>query len=231
VHKVQVKDKHIDKKKLPKLVIIIDDVHTKKQLDALKSIHLHITPSIFPPYQSAWDTQKLVQYTKHYMIHIPMESSSNKFNHQTKTILTSWSQNQIDKRIKKIREMFPNAKYVNNHTGSVLTADYNAMCMVYKALRKNGFIFIDSYTTPRSEVSHIAKKYHDKYIRRDVFIDNTQNISYIKRQIKKAIKIAKKKGYAIIIGHPHKATIQALKHSYYLFKHIEVVYIDELFTL
>jgi len=213
---------------IPKLVIIIDDVHTKAQLDAIKSTHLDITPSIFPPYQRAWNTPKLVKHLKHYMVHLPMESSSAKFNRQTKTILTSWSQSQIDSRIKAIREMFPNARYINNHTGSVFTSNYYAMDMLYKELKKNGFIFIDSYTTHKSKVANITQKYHDLYLKRDVFIDNIQDINYIKKQIKKGIKIAKKRGYAIIIGHPHKTTLQVLKNSSKLLKDVNVVYIDEL---
>ena len=221
-------ERYLHPSTLPKLVIIIDDVHTKKTLKALKAMPYKITPSIFPPYQRAWHTPSLAKNLKHYMVHLPMESSSAKFNRQTKTILTSWSQSQIDSRIKAIREMFPTAKYINNHTGSVLTANYHSMDMVYKALIDNGFVFVDSYTTPKSKVAKIAKKYNIKYLKRDVFIDNIQNIAYIKKQIKKGIKIAKKRGYAIIIGHPHKATLQALKSSSKLLDSVEVVYMDEL---
>jgi polysaccharide deacetylase 2 family uncharacterized protein YibQ len=224
----QPSERYLHSSTLPKLVIIIDDVHTKAQLDAIKSTHLDITPSIFPPYQRTWNTPKLVKHLKHYMVHLPMESSSAKFNRQTKTILTSWSQSQIDNRIKAIREMFPNAKYINNHTGSVLTANYHSMDMLYKALIDYGFVFVDSYTTSNSKVAKIAKKYNTKYLKRDVFIDNVQNVAYIKKQIKKGIKIAKRRGYAIIIGHPHKATLQALKSSSKLLDSVEVVYMDEL---
>ena len=221
-------ERYLHPSSLPKLVIIIDDVHTKKTIKTLKAMPYKITPSIFPPYQRAWHTPSLAKNLKHYMVHLPMESSTAKFNRQTKTILTSWSQSQIDSRIKAIRKMFPNARYINNHTGSVLTANYHSMSMVYKALMDNGFVFVDSYTTPKSKVAKIAKKYNTKYIKRDIFIDNVQNVAYIKKQIKKGIKIAKRRGYAIIIGHPHKATLQALKSSSKLLDGIDVIYMDEL---
>ena len=35
-----------------------------------------------------------------------------------------------------------------------------------------------------------------------VFIDNEENYQYIQNQLKQAIEIAKKQGYAIAIGHP-----------------------------
>jgi polysaccharide deacetylase 2 family uncharacterized protein YibQ len=212
-----------------KLVIIIDDIHTKSELSQIKSLPFSVTPSIFPPYRLAHDTPKLAKNLKHYMVHLPMESSSAKFNRQYKTILISWNQRQIDDRIKNIRKMFPNARYINNHTGSVLTSNYHSMDMVYSALNKYGFIFIDSYTTSKSIVKKVSSKYHKRYLKRDIFIDNVQNVAYIKKQIKKGIKKAKKRGYSIIIGHPHKATLKALKESKSLLKQIDVVYIDELY--
>jgi polysaccharide deacetylase 2 family uncharacterized protein YibQ len=41
--------------------------------------------------------------------------------------------------------------------------------------------------------------------------------------------MAKKKGYAIAIGHPHKVTMQALASAKEIFKDVELVYIDELY--
>ncbi len=51
---------------------------------------------------------------------------------------------------------------------------------------------------------------------------------YIKEQIEKAIKIAKKHGTAIAIGHPHANTILALNESKKLLKEVELVYINRL---
>jgi len=211
-----------------KLVIIIDDVHTKSELSQIKSLPFSVTPSIFPPYRLAHDTPKLAKNLRHYMVHLPMESSSAKFNRQYKTILTSWNQHQIDDRIKNIREMFPNARYINNHTGSVLTSSYHSMDMVYSALNKYGFRFIDSYTTSKSVVKKVSSKYHKRYLKRDIFIDNVQSVAYIKKQIKKGINKAKKRGYSIIIGHPHKATFKALKESKSILQEVDVIYMDEL---
>jgi polysaccharide deacetylase 2 family uncharacterized protein YibQ len=63
---------------------------------------------------------------------------------------------------------------------------------------------------------------------RNVFIDNIQDKQYIIKQLKSAIKIAKKKGFAIAIGHPHTMTLQTLKEVKYLFKDVNVVNINTL---
>jgi len=213
-----------------KLVIIIDDVHTKAQINAIKALPLKVTPSVFPPYKISPDSHLLVRGLDHYMIHLPMESGNKKFNTQYKTLKVSFSNRKIENRIKELRLLFPKAKFINNHTGSVFTSDYASMHLAYKVMRENGFVFLDSKTINSSKVKEIAHAYGDVYVARDIFIDNKHNVPYIHKQLLKAVKMAKKKGYAIAIGHPHTVTMQALASAKEIFKDVELVYIDELYN-
>ncbi len=214
--------------KKPKLVIIIDDISSRKQLKHIKSLPLKVTPSIFPPYKLSKSNHKLAQNLKYYMIHLPMESGKV-FDKQHGTLKVTDSKEKIEARVKELRELFPKARYINNHTGSVFTRNYKAMHILYAALRKEGFIFIDSRTTGSSKVRKIAHSFGDAYVGRDIFIDNIHTISYIHKQLRKAVRIAKKKGYAIVIGHPHSVTMKALGSAKNIFKDIEIVYIDDIF--
>ncbi len=63
---------------------------------------------------------------------------------------------------------------------------------------------------------------------RNIFLDNNKNKKYIQKQLKKAIKNAKKNGSAIAIGHPYNITFQTLKDSKHLLKDIELVYINQI---
>ena len=213
----------------PKLVIIIDDISNAKQLKRIKSLHIPVTPSIFPPSLLSMRSHTLARGLKHYMIHLPMESGNRRFNRQYKTLKTSFSEAQMAARIKEIRRLFPSACYINNHTGSVFTDNYKAMHTLYGIMRKEGFIFIDSRTIGSTKVGKIAHEYGDAYVARDIFIDNTQAVPYIRNQLKKAVRIAKKKGYAIAIGHPHRMTMQALSSAGDIFKDVDLVYIDQIF--
>jgi len=215
--------------KKPKLAIVIDDVHNKKQLQMIQRLKMKITPSIFPPYSLAKKSHFLAKNLTHYMIHLPMESATKKFNTQTKTLMTSFSDEEIVDRVMELRKLFPKGKYVNNHTGSVFTSDYHAMKKLYIALKLEGFVFVDSFTQASSKVEQIAHEYGDAYVRRDSFIDNVQTIKSIQKQLKVAVEIAKKKGYAIVIGHPHEVTMQALKHAKSILNEVELVYIDEIY--
>ena len=212
----------------PKLVIIIDDVSKKSQMRAIMHTGIKITPSIFPPSELSMRSNHLADTLTHYMIHLPMESGSRQFNSQYKTLLRRFSTKQIEERAKELRRLFPRAHVINNHTGSVFTSDYHAMFRLYKALRKEGFVFMDSRTIASSKVKRIASEFGDSYIARDIFIDNIHTVPYIHKQLRKAVKAAKKKGYAIAIGHPHHVTMQALSSANAILKDVELIYIDEL---
>ena len=212
-----------------KLVIIIDDVHTEAQLSAIRTLPFSVTPSIFPPYRQAQNTGRLARGLRHYMIHLPMESGSAQFNSQTKTIMTSFSESQMRDRVRELRRLFPTAVYINNHTGSIFTSDYRAMKQLYDLLKAEGFLFVDSYTVATSKVEKIVREEGDRYIRRNIFLDNRQETGYIHRQLRQAVKLAKQKGYAVAIGHPHPKTLQALREAKPILKDVDVVYIDELY--
>jgi len=213
----------------PRLVIIIDDVSSVAQMKRIQGTGLKLTPSIFPPSELSRTSHKLALSLEHYMIHLPMESGNAKFNTQDKTLMTNSSTVMIEQRVKEIRRLFPKAKYLNNHTGSVFTNDYSAMYKLYKVLDRQGFVFIDSRTVGSSKVRKIAREFGHRYVSRDIFIDNEHNIPYIHQQLKKVVALAKKKGYAIAIGHPHKITMEALHQAKTIFKDVDIVYIDEIF--
>jgi len=218
-------DKRVYKK--AKLLIIIDDVSHRYQLNIIKSLPFKVTPSIFPPTKMNMQSYKLARGLKHFMVHLPLESHSKQMNTIYKLIKINYTQKQIDNRVKEIRRLFPNAKYINNHTGSKFSANYKASKKLYKSLLNNGFIFLDSRTSQNTQFPKLAKVYHKRYLKSDLFIDNIINTNTIKQQIKKGIALAKHRGYAVIIGHPHPQTFKALKELSSALKSVNTVYVDE----
>ena len=214
--------------KRPKLVIIIDDVAYGYQVRALKSLHIPVTLSFFPPSSRHPNTPKYAKAFRHYMIHLPLEAVS--FRHEEeRTLRVGSSYGEIEKRIQEIRRQFPKARFMNNHTGSKFTADLAAMRRLVSAMQRYDFFFVDSRTTAQTKAPKVMREFGYPYIHRDIFIDNELDVARIKEQIKKAVRLAKRKGYAIAIGHPHKKTIEALRASKGVLKEVRLVYIDELF--
>jgi polysaccharide deacetylase 2 family uncharacterized protein YibQ/nitrate reductase NapE component len=215
----------------PKLVIIMDDMSFASQVKSLKDLGINVTPSFFPPSKRHPNTAIYAKEFKHYMVHFPMQATNPNFHEEPNTLHLNSSYDFIKNRVLTIKKEFPKAKFVNNHTGSKFTSDYYAMNKLYRVLNKYNMVFVDSRTTSKTQAPKLAKKYHQTLLSRDIFLDNKPDISYIQNQLKKAIKIAQRRGYAIAICHPHKTTFMALRKSKYLLKNIEVIYIDELYRL
>lgn len=211
----------------PFIAIIIDDVAYKHQLNTIEALPVSVTPSIFPPAKDFRTTPKLARKSKNYMIHLPMEAKSHPRYALPETLTTDWTQTQLDNYVAKVRRWFPDAIYVNNHTGSAYTENEASMQRLYRALQKHKLNFVDSRTTAKTAAPAIAKKFGKGYIRRDIFLDNKLDKTYILGQLEKTVKIAKEHGSALAIGHPHSITLQTIASANGMFKDIDVVYIDE----
>ncbi|RXI27480.1 hypothetical protein CRU89_05465 [Aliarcobacter trophiarum] len=212
----------------PKLVIIIDDVVSKSQKDKILNIGYPINISFLPPTNEHKESAQIAQNLPFYMIHFPMQASKNFKNSEVDTLNISHSYEKIEERVKKLRDWYPNATYTNNHTGSVFTENYESMDMLFRALKKYNFIFVDSKTTPNSVAKELSVKYQMPYIVRDTFLDNDRNFTAIQNQLKDAIKVAKKDGYAVAIGHPYDITIKVLKESKHLLNDVEPIFLNKL---
>ncbi len=211
----------------PTLMIIMDDISTLKEAKQIKKLHLKIIPSIFPKTSDHPNTPKIAKMFKSVMMHLPLEATHWKKPEKI-TIKVSDKLKTIREKLKKDLEGFSNIKAINNHTGSRFTAYKKGFKTLIKELKKKHIFFIDSKTTTKSKYIEIQKELREKIFQRDIFLDNNQKISYIKNQIKKAVRLAKKKGFAIAICHPHPKTFEALSKSKKLLKSIRLVNIDEI---
>lgn len=218
---------NLTKGQKPKLAIIIDDMASKEQVKNAKALHLKINPSFFPSHTLHPNTPKLAKEFKFYMVHLPLEALY--FQNKMPVLSPSDSEEVIEKNIIKIKSEFKDLRFINNHTGSLFTGDEEAMRKLYKVLARHNLIFVDSKTTHDSKAPKIAKEMQKTYIQRDVFLDNEDEVGYIKKQLLSAVKLAHKKGYAIVIGHPKHNTFKALRESKGLLESVELVYLSELY--
>ena len=212
----------------PKLAIIIDDISTKAHVNVVKGLHLPLTMSFLPPSAARPNSAKLAKKEKIYMVHLPMEAQSFSAE-EPDTLRVRDSQNKIYDKVKEIKKLFPRVRYINNHTGSKFTSNEVAMNRLIYALNAQNINFIDSRTTAKTQAPKVLNNFGLSYVARDVFLDHHMDKQSVIKQIKRAIKIAKEHGTAIAIGHPHKNTIAALRESKYLFKDVELVYINRLY--
>lgn len=224
-----IKDTNLSKTKQARLAIIIDDMANISQVKALQALNLKVNPSFFPSDKNHIDTPKLALKFDFYMVHLPL-AAINYAKPELDTLNPNDTQERIFKKIKQIKKDFKDLKFINNHTGSLFTSNEEAMKKLYKAFEKEGLIFVDSKTIASSKAPKVAKVLGQIYIQRDVFLDNQDDVAYIKKQLMDAVKLAKKKGFAIAIGHPRKNTFKALEQSKDLLESVELVYLSEIYA-
>ena len=211
----------------PKLAIIIDDVSFTQDVQAIKALGMNVTMSFLPPNAIHPNSAKLAAKEPFYMVHLPMEAMH--FNHaEPITLKVNDSQQIIMNRVAKIVSLFPRVQYINNHTGSKFTSNEVAMNRLVFALNKYHIHFIDSRTIAETTVPKVMKEYGQRYVARDVFLDHKMEVPYVKKQIAEAVRIAKEKGFAIAIGHPHKNTLEALEESKALLSQVQLVQINKI---
>jgi hypothetical protein len=210
-----------------KLAIIIDDVSFDKEVSALKKLNLTLTMSFLPPNKLHPDSADLAAKESFYMVHLPMEAVSFTGN-EPLTLNVDDSQAVISQRLDDVVKLFPRVKYINNHTGSKFTSNEVAMNKLIFSLKQHNIEFIDSRTIAQTKAPKVMNAFGERYIGRDVFLDHTMDIASVKKQIAEAVKVAKKRGYAVAIGHPHPNTLAALRASKDILSEVELVQINRI---
>lgn len=199
----------------PKLVLVIDDFGYSNQ-DVIRSflrLPVKITVSVVPghPY-SQWVASNAKIAGKEVIIHMPMEpeGNANKNGEDAYMLLTNMRPDEINRRLENAYRELPEAVGMNNHMGSLFTADPELMKIVIASLQRKGLFFIDSMTSPQSVAYEIAVRNNVPAALRTVFLDNVRDKGEIQAQFEKAIAIARRSGRAVAIGHVHPETLAAL---------------------
>ncbi len=196
-----------------RLAIIIDDMGSSvSEARSLAAIKVPLTFAIIPGLRAA--TEVAAYATSNgieTMIHIPMQSKGWPARRlEANGLLVAMDAEELQERVSGFVQQFPGAVGVNNHMGSEFTEQEEKMTAVLQTVKKSDLFFIDSVTSPKSAGLRVAQRLGVRSARRNVFLDNEQERSYILGQLNQAVRLARKNGSAIAICHPHTATIAAL---------------------
>jgi len=126
-------------------------------------------------------------------------------------LLSSMNFKEFEKVLNENLMAVPYIKGVNNHMGSRLTAIPLHMSRLFLLLQKKNLFFIDSRTTKKTVCRHEASFFKIPFKENSTFIDNIRSYKEIQKKITRLIKIAKKDGKAIGIGHINQTLYQVLK--------------------
>lgn len=200
----------VDKK--PKVAIIIDDMGYHQKIgNSLLALDMNLTFSFLPraPFTLEQEEQAW-QQGRDILVHMPMEARDSAWDPGPGALYLKFSPQKIRATVSENLEAVPHAIGSNNHMGSRFTENRAAMHEVLSVLKQRGLFFIDSYTTAQSTGLDEAGKMGIPTARRHVFLDNIREQDKICRQLEQLVALAKKNGWAIGIGHPNQATLNAL---------------------
>jgi uncharacterized protein len=212
-HTVLEKPAPPEKDHMPQIAIIIDDIGYDKNISlAICDLNSNITFSVLPfaPFGKVVSEKMYVRGSQ-LMLHLPMEPVGYpQINPGPGAILSLMPPDALIDQLRKNIKDIPHIVGVNNHMGSKLTSHSDQMNQIFTILKKENLFFVDSRTSAKSQCKASARLLKIKFAQRDVFLDNVQDPEYIAGQLKKLIHRARKNGSALGIGHPYRATLEAL---------------------
>ncbi|MCL7943453.1 divergent polysaccharide deacetylase family protein [Marinobacter sp. ATCH36] len=196
----------------PTIAIIIDDMgHNLAEGRRLIGLDQPITLA-FLPYRR--HTTELAEHAhrnrKEIMLHAPMANTRN-IGLGPGGLSPGMDKNSMATTLRRALQSVPHVRGVNNHMGSLLTQQLEAMDWVMSELDHYPVYFVDSRTIASSIAGEVAAAYRIPTLTRDVFLDHEQNEEFVDQQFRLLIKRAKENGSAIGIGHPHKVTVDYLE--------------------
>jgi polysaccharide deacetylase 2 family uncharacterized protein YibQ len=184
------------------LVFVIDDAgNNLRELEPFLRIPFPLTIAVLPGLPNSAEAAKRIRSAgKDVILHQPMEAIGGQ-NPGPQAIYSGMSAQEIRSILSRnITEVGPVAG-MNNHQGSKVTMDSEAMETILAFCREQGIYFLDSRTTSETSVPAAARRLGIKIAERDIFIDNEQDRDSMLRYITSGLARAQKNGHAVMIGH------------------------------
>jgi polysaccharide deacetylase 2 family uncharacterized protein YibQ len=204
------------RRKLPRgghrgdIVLIIDDLGFDGQpLERLMALDPNVNLAILPNGTHAEEfARKLHARGFEVLCHLPMQPRGRETPGRN-AILASMSDEEIARTTRENIDAIPYARGVNNHMGSLATADRRVMTSVIGAMPE-GMYFIDSRTGGSSVAAAVAREMNVRTATRNVFLDDVATERGVRKQLAELEAAAERRGVAIAIGHPYPATVKVL---------------------
>ena len=197
----------------PVIAVVLDDVGVaRSHADMAIDLPGVITLSFMTYADGVADMAARARANGHeLMLHVPMEPLGHEIDAGPHALTVDASDSELLKRLAWGLDRFPGYVGINNHMGSRFTQDERGMRVVLEELKRRNLLFLDSRTIGNTVGDKLAARMGVAHVMRDVFLDNEMDEAAVIKQLMQAERIAASKGQAIAIGHPHPATIAAIR--------------------
>jgi len=198
---------HWKKRTPPRVAIIVDDGgHGGETTEAILALDSGLTLALLPDTLFVESTAaRGAELGFEIMLHLPCETAG-----PVRQLRAGMTSEKMREFVEDALGQVPGAVGINNHMGSQFTSNEEAMSTFFGVIANRSLYFIDSRTTDRSRALAAAKKHGIHAAARDVFLDNTNTLEYIRGQFNHLMAVAKAQGQAIGICHFRHGTATAL---------------------
>jgi polysaccharide deacetylase 2 family uncharacterized protein YibQ len=197
----------------PRLAIILDDLGSDTAAaQAIFALPYPLTISVLPNHEHSVEIANEA-HSRGYqvLLHLPMQSVANE-QPEAQELHPGMPAEAVSNLVDQFLQEVPGVVGVNNHQGSQATSDSALMSELMPVLRDHHLFYIDSRTTAATVAYDTAQRDGIPSAFRNVpFLDDVAEVSAVRKQLELALRGAREKGQAIAIGHPHSATLQALR--------------------
>jgi polysaccharide deacetylase 2 family uncharacterized protein YibQ len=197
----------------PRLAIILDDLGSDRAAaDSIFALPYRLTISVLPNHEHSVDiAEEAHRRGYEVMLHLPMESVG-KEQPEARELKPGMNYLEVSLLVNRFLAAVPHVVGVNNHQGSEATADLALMAKLMPVIGEHKLFYIDSRTTAATVAFDTAERDSVPSAFRNVpFLDDVAEVAAVRKQIQLALKGAREKREAVAIGHPHPATLEALR--------------------
>jgi hypothetical protein len=207
--------KHVSAKAY-RVAIVIDDLgYDGKLARQFLKIEAPLSFSVLPHGPFSKDIARRIHQAGHdLLLHLPMEPKGYpQVNPGAGALLTAMNDEELVRALQESLDSIPSIRGVNNHMGSKFCEYEQKLRPVMQELKNRGLFFLDSRTTSKTRAHRMAQQFNIPSAERNVFLDNIQDAQAIRGQLKRLVQLARLKGEAIGIAHPHKVTLKVLRED------------------
>lgn len=195
------------------LVIVMDDLGLERRFAReLAALPEPVSFSVLPWLPHTEEVAAIArEHGKELLLHQPMEPLDSTISPGAGALFAGAPQSRVRQLVRENLTRLPGAVGLNNHMGSRFTQDPAGVDAVLDVAAENGVFVLDSVTHPGSVLAKRALQRGVPVLRRDIFLDVVKDTGAILYQLRKAERIAGRRGQAVAIGHPYPETLEALR--------------------
>jgi polysaccharide deacetylase 2 family uncharacterized protein YibQ len=194
-----------------RVALVIDDLgRSIDDLVPLEKLGVPITYSVLPfEDNTPAVVSQLRSRREEILLHLPMQPKHGE-DPGPGALRLGMTDDQLRTGTLAALQAVPGAVGVNNHMGSGLSADSRSMGTILRVLSSRGLFFLDSRTSPDSVGYRTARSLGLPATERQVFLDSDPGEAAVHEQFRRLLELARSRGAAVAIGHPHPDTLAVL---------------------